>query len=143
MAAAAVGLSVAHGCREELGPDRFPTASVAGVVLQAGEPVPGGWVEFQPIDGAVGNFRSARIGPDGAFQRGGVAIGLNRIRLVDIPGLSPTVAAILYNRANIVRKIPREPAEPIRIDLMEELARLQEAENARTRPATQQGAPRS
>jgi hypothetical protein len=137
LTAAAIGLTVALGCREELGPERFPTASVSGVILQGGGPVSGGWVEFQPFDGAVGNFRSAKIQPDGTFRRDGVAVGPNLIRLVDIPGLSMNVAAVLYNRAQIVRTIPREPGEPIRIDLVEELNRMQEAENARTRPASQ------
>jgi len=135
LTSAAVGLAVSAGCRDELGPETFPITSVSGVILNSGAPASGGWVEFQPIDGTVGEFRSARIQPDGSFRREGVAIGRNRVRLVDIPGLSPTVAAVLYNRVNIVRTIPREPGEPLRIDFVEDLARMQDADNARTRPA--------
>ncbi|HMF35840.1 MAG TPA: hypothetical protein VKF17_04345, partial [Isosphaeraceae bacterium] len=39
---------LASGCSEELGPERFPTTRVAGVVVEGGRPIAGGWIEFIP-----------------------------------------------------------------------------------------------
>jgi hypothetical protein len=35
------------GCGEELGPERFPTTRVAGTVVEGGNAVAGGWIEFE------------------------------------------------------------------------------------------------
>ena len=127
---AAVAVVVAPGCREELGPERFPTASVQGVIVISGRPVESGWVEFQPAGGAVGNIRSARIEPDGTFRADRVAIGLNVVRLVDLPDMSPGAAAVLSYTPPIRRTIPSEPGGPIRIDVFEELVRYQNAKDS-------------
>jgi hypothetical protein len=132
-------LAVAPGCREELGPERFPTATVAGVVVKSGQPVTGGWVEFQPADGAVGDFRSARIGRDGGFRTDGVAIGLNVVRLVDLPDMPPGAAALLGNNSPIRRKIEAEASGTLRIDVIDELLRYQNAQPARARTAPREG----
>ncbi len=109
------------GCRDALGPEEIPTAEVSGVVLMSGEPLGGGWVEFQPTDGARGNARSARINPDGSFRADGVAIGRNAIKLVHAP-IKPPSAAQLFSRASPIRRtIPANPEEPIRIDVFQEL----------------------
>lgn len=72
----------AFGCSEELAGPRVPTASVAGRVRLGSTPVSGGWVEFLPVEGAVGSLRSAPLDRDGRFQLRGVAIGKNLVRLV-------------------------------------------------------------
>ena len=68
-------LALVAGCREELGPVRFPTTRVCGRVLESGRPVAGGWIEFAPIEGTVGNRRSAPLAADGRFEVSGVAVG--------------------------------------------------------------------
>lgn len=136
---AAAVLSVAAGCREELGPLRFPTASVEGVIVKSGEPVPSGWVEFQPADGAVGDIRSARIEPDGTFHADRVAIGLNVVRLVDLPDLPPGAASVLSNTPPIRRTIPSAPGGPIRIDVFDELVRYQSAKAPRSKTESRVG----
>lgn len=117
----------ASGCREELGPERFVIAGVSGVILNSGTPATGGWVEFQPAEGAVGDFRSARIGPDGAFQADRVAVGVNVVRIVDLPGLPAGGAAVLAYDSPIRRTIPKVPGRPLRIDVIEELLLYQKA----------------
>ena len=72
-----------HGCREELGPEHFASTSLSGLVVEEKEPVRGGWIEFIPIDGALGDLRSARIGADGSFRADKVPIGSCAIRIVN------------------------------------------------------------
>jgi len=132
---------LAPGCSEELGPERFPTTRVAGVVVEGGRPVGGGWIEFIPTEGTVGNIRSARIGKDGSFQTDRVAIGENVIRLVNAPISIPGGAALFGQFTTPVRrKIPQEPDGPLKIDLLDEAVRYQAT---RPRPAGNQGAANS
>jgi hypothetical protein len=72
-----IGLAalLAAGCSEELHPVKASTAVVRGRVSLDGRPVVGGWVEFLPVDGAVGHHRTAPIGPDGRYEATGVAVG--------------------------------------------------------------------
>lgn len=135
-------VALAPGCREELGPERFPTVSVQGVVLQAGDPVPSGWIEFQPADGTVGDIRSARIEPDGRFRADRVAIGLNVIRLVDLPGIPPGAVPALSFQSTIRRSIPSQPGGPIRVDVYDELVRHQNAKAPTSRSDSREGEPR-
>jgi hypothetical protein len=95
--------------------------------------VGGGWIEFIPADGTVGNMRSARIGRDGSFQSDRVAIGQNVIRLVNAPIKTPGGAA-LFRRFDtpVRRRIPPEPDGPLTIDLLDEAVRYQAT---RPRPA--------
>ena len=124
---------LAAGCSEELGPERFPTTRVAGIVVEGGRPVAGGWIEFIPTDGTVGNIRSARIGRDGSFQADRVAIGENVIRLVNAPINMPGGEKLFGQFSSpIRRKIPLEPDGPLAIDLLEEAVRYQAT---RPRPA--------
>ncbi|MGB2611377.1 MAG: hypothetical protein WBC80_20555 [Isosphaeraceae bacterium] len=124
---------LAAGCSEELGPERFPTTRVAGIVVEGGRPVAGGWIEFIPTDGTVGNIRSARIGRDGSFQADCVAIGENVIRLVNAPINMPGGEKLFGQFSSPVRrKIPLEPDGPLAIDLLEEAVRYQAT---RPRPA--------
>ncbi len=131
-------LLLAPGCSEELGPERFPTTRVAGIVVEGGKPVGGGWIEFIPTEGTVGNIRSARIGKDGSFQSDRVAIGENVIRLVNAPIKTPGGATLFGQFTTPVRRrIPPEPAGPLTIDLLDEAVRYQAT---RPRPAATQGA---
>ncbi len=124
---------LAPGCSEELGPERFPTTRVAGVVVEGGRPVAGGWIEFIPTEGTVGNIRSARIGRDGSFQADRVAIGENVIRLVNAPITIPGGAARFGQFSTPVRRrISPEPDGPLTIDLLEEAVRYRAT---RPRPA--------
>ncbi len=117
--------AIAPGCRDELGPEQIPTAQVSGVVLMSGKPLGKGWVEFQPTEGARGNVRSARIDPDGSFHADRVPIGLNVVRLIDVP-ISPPGAARLFSQASPIRRsIPARQERPIQIDVFEELLRYQ------------------
>jgi hypothetical protein len=109
------------GCSEELGPEDPPVAHVKGRVTEAGRPVSGGWIEFFPVDGCVGNLRSARLRPDGSFDADKVAVGLNLIRLVNT-SISSAEAARLFGqyRSPIRRTIPAQPGGPVVIDLLDE-----------------------
>ena len=127
----ALGLA---GCEEELGPERFPTASVSGVIVEGGKPVAGGWVEFIPVDGTRGNQRSARIGPDGGFHADRVAVGRNALRLVNAPIQMPRGSALFGQYTTPLRRVVGEHLEaPLKIDLLEEAARYQAN---RPRPVT-------
>jgi len=125
---------LAPGCSEELGPERFPTTRVAGIVVEGGHPIAGGWIQFIPTDGTVGNIRSARIGRGGSFQADRVAIGENVIRLVNAPINMPGGEKLFGQFSSPVRrKIPLEPDGRLAIDLLEEAVRYQAT---RPRPAT-------
>ena len=55
------------------------------MLREGSRPVSGGWIEFFPVEGTVGNLRSARVRADGSFEADGVAVGENLIRLVNAP----------------------------------------------------------
>jgi hypothetical protein len=104
----------------------FPTAEVSGVVREADRPVAGGWIEFLPIEGTVGNLRSARIAADGSFRAERVAVGLNALRLVNAPIQMPQGRALFGQYTTPVRRvIPPVPEGPIRIELVDEALRFQ------------------
>ena len=63
------------GCRDVLGPEKMPVATVDGKVSQRGKPVTRGWIEFVPVDGTVGRMRSAPLHPDGTFHATKVPVG--------------------------------------------------------------------
>ncbi len=115
------------GCSEELGPVPMPVTRVRGVVTEGPRPVAGGWIEFIPVDGTVGNLRSARVRSDGSFDADGVAIGENAIRLVQAGIETPAYVRIFGSFASPVRRvIAAESRAPLRIDLVEEAARARE-----------------
>lgn len=112
------------GCAEELGPPRRETTRVTGVVREGGEPVGGGWIEFVPTDGAVGDMRSAPIGPDGRFTAERVAVGPSRVGLTGAPVRIPGWRRYFDPLTSSVRRrIPPGDATEVTIDLYEELAR--------------------
>ncbi|HEV3162473.1 MAG TPA: hypothetical protein VGZ22_00425 [Isosphaeraceae bacterium] len=103
------------------------TTRVVGRVHVRSRPVGGGWIEFYPTDGTVGNLRSARIRPDGSFEADRVAIGTNAIKLVNPP---PGVLELLPQGAvfkihpRIRRDITTTPVTTLDIDLQDEWLRL-------------------
>ena len=117
--AISVLIPLISGCREELGPERFETTQVSGIIRISGRSVDKdwkGWIEFIPVDGTVGKLRSAPIRPDGSFEADRVAVGWNQIGLVNAP-LSPDQAAKFHPFSSpIRRKIPNRRSE-IEIDL--------------------------
>jgi hypothetical protein len=124
-----IGIALSSGgCADTLGPVPRPVARVRGVVREGDRPVAGGWIEFVPVDGTVGNLRSARIGADGSFDAVGVPVGENAIRLVN-ERVAKTPYLWLFGeyRSPIRRVIPANPTDGlIRIDLVEEAIRFQE-----------------
>ena len=138
-ALALAGLALLQpGCSEELGPIPIRMAVVKGVVREGTRPVSRGWIEFYPVNGTVGNLRSARLNADGSFEATGVAVGENLIRLENAPkdslGASPLFRA--YG-SPIRRVIQNQPAAPLDIDLVEEAIRFQrtQAREARSEPS--------
>lgn len=114
------------GCAEELGPEKMVTTRVSGVVLEAGRPVTGGWIEFIPVDGTVGKMRSAPLNKDGTFEADKVPVGVNRIGLVGSPVKMPGWRRFFDSLNSVIRKpIPAQPVSGLKIDLYEELARFQ------------------
>jgi hypothetical protein len=112
------------GCREELGPVAFPTTRVSGVVREGGRPVSDGWIEFFPVDGTVGNLRSAPIAADGRFEVAQVAVGWNAIDVVNAPIRWPEVQSLLNARGKPIRRaIPEGTATNLEIDLLAEAYR--------------------
>jgi hypothetical protein len=117
------------GCRDAVGPERFHTAPATGQVLLAGRPIPGGFLEFAPVEGTVGLLRSTEIGPDGRFAVDRLPVGTVGIRLVG-SRLPPTgnprtdrFVLDLRQRYAITRTIPPTGAR-LTIDLAEEAARF-------------------
>jgi hypothetical protein len=123
------------GCLEELGPERMPVTRVTGAVREGSHPVSGGWIEFFPVDGTVGNLRSARLRADGSFAADHVAVGLNLIRLVNVPLSSPAAKQIFGAYTSPIRRIlPAQPIEPLLIDVVDESILLQNSRARRARP---------
>jgi hypothetical protein len=109
------------GCSEELGPVPLDVTSVRGVVTEGRKPITGGWVEFFPVDGTVGNLRSARLRPDGTFQADRVAVGRNLIRLVNFRSESKSIEHLFGSMQSPIRRVVvKNATEPITIDLFEE-----------------------
>jgi hypothetical protein len=127
---------LAVGCREELGPERFPVADVGGEVVEGQTPVGGGWIEFIPVEGTVGNLRCGKIQPDGTFRVGRVPVGENAVRLVHAPIGIPG-GSVLFGRFDTpVRRVIRGDEPNLRIDLLDEAVRYQAA---RSRTAARHG----
>ena len=80
----------------------------------------------------VGKLRSARVGADGSFEADGVAVGENAIRLVN-EQVDKTPALRLFGTfaSPIRRVIPATPSGPVKINLVEEAVRFQEANRRR------------
>jgi hypothetical protein len=135
---------LAAGCKEELGPERFVTTRVSGVIREGDRPVPGGWIEFLPVGGTVGNQRSARIRPDGKFAADKVPVGENALRLVDAPLEFPANSRLFGAFTTpLRRRIPEGGGDPLTIDLVDEALRFQSTiQRARERTPRDSGAGR-
>ena len=117
---------VGFGCDSALGPERFRTVKVSGRIVEGRDPVKGGWIEFIPVDGTIGNQRSARIQADGWFEADKVAIGENALRLVNAPIHLPGGTQLFGAFTTPVRRVISEhQAAPLKIDLIEEAVRYQ------------------
>jgi hypothetical protein len=117
---------VGCGCGSALGPERFRTAKVSGRIVEGRDPIKGGWIEFMPVDGTVGNQRSARIQADGSFEADKVAVGENALRLVNAPIQLPRGAQLFGAFTTPIRRVISEhQAAPLKIDLIEEAVRYQ------------------
>jgi hypothetical protein len=111
----------ASGCSEELGPERMVVARVKGVVTYGRFPVRRGWIEFVPVDGTIGDLCSARIHEDGSFEADHVAVGVNLIRLANVPlGSSDVERLFAAYHSPIRRRILPQPTEPIKVDVFDE-----------------------
>jgi hypothetical protein len=125
-------LAVVAGCREELGPVQFPTTRVSGRIVEYGQPVAGGWIEFVPIDGTVGDRRAAPLTADGRFEVSGVAVGRNVIGLVNAPIRMPGGQKLFATQGSPIRRdIPRGDATTLTIDLLTEALRHDKEKQAR------------
>jgi hypothetical protein len=116
--------AVAPGCAEELGPEPMETTRVTGVVLEGGRPVRGGWIEFVPVEGTVGNMRSAPIGPGGRFTADRVPVGTNRIGLVAVPFSTLPRGMFDTLGSQIERQIPPGLSSSLTLDVIDEAVRL-------------------
>jgi hypothetical protein len=130
---AVVGLLTSSSCIP-LGPaESFPTADVVGTIrIGDNMPLKGGWVEFTPIDGALGHLRSAPIESDGSFKIRGVAVGMNAVRLVEpkaekMPSYVAGVQLAEFQKytSPIRRKIALGSGQRADFDLYEEAIRFQ------------------
>ena len=125
-----LALGSSWGCSEELGPEGMRTTSVHGKITQTGRAIDGGWIEFLPADGTVGNLRSAQIKPDGTFSADRVPIGSVAIRLLDVNIIPPfpvnarTARGVFASYTAIRRKIPEQPSE-LNLDLLDALIESQ------------------
>jgi hypothetical protein len=118
-----------------LGPERFVVARVKGVVKEGARPVSGGWIEFFPLNGTVGNLCSARLNADGSFEAAHVAVGENLVRLANA-SLSSEAAKRLFGAytSPIRRTIPAQPSGPVVIDVVDEAIRWRNSRPPATRP---------
>lgn len=124
--AATILLGLLSGCREELGPEQFNTTRVIGKIVVGGRPVDKGWIEFLPADGTVGRLRSAPIRTDGTFEAERVAVGWNRIGLVNVP-LAGNLSRAFHPLSSPIHRKISASGGAIEIDLLVELQKEQVA----------------
>jgi hypothetical protein len=122
-----VAATLGPGCSRVLGPVPMPVVRVQGVIREGARPISGGWVEFMPCGGTVGNLRSARIAADGTFDADRVAVGENAIRVVNDHVQNTPPLKILGTTGSPIRRVigPESPAK-LTIDLRDEALRFQE-----------------
>lgn len=121
----AVVVVLAAGCGEELVPERMRTTQVSGAVRVGDRPVGGGWIEFIPIDGTVGNMRTAPLAPDGSFVATRVAVGTNLVGLAHAAIGLPGGRLFETFHSPIRRDIPAGPSTHLSLDLRAEFFREQ------------------
>jgi hypothetical protein len=103
---------------------------VSGVVREGRRPVSGGWIEFMPVEGTVGNLRSAPIARDGRFEVSQVAAGWNTIDVVHAPVRRPEVQWLLSIQGKPIRRaIPPGASTTLEIDLLTEAYRHEQEQS--------------
>jgi len=115
-------LTVLGGCAEEWGRTPIAGVEVSGRVREGARPISGGWIEFIPVDGAVGHLRSAPLHEDGTFQATRLGLGPHVVRLVRpaSPGVDP-----IFQQFTSPLRVVVEPGARVDIDLARERRRLQ------------------
>lgn len=114
------------GCSKVFGPEHMRVTRVTGVVKIRRDPVKSGWIEFIPIENTVGKLCSAKIQKDGTFEATHVAVGLNLIRLAHAPLGASGAQKLFGSYHSSIRRVVREnSAEPIFIDVVDELMRYE------------------
>ena len=101
---ASIYLGSLAGCSEAWRPSIEGSEKVECRLLLRSQPVRGGWVEFVPVEGALGFIRSSRIRNDGTFSLSRVARGKNVIRVV-VPTFSPNVEPVFQSYQSPIRPI--------------------------------------
>jgi hypothetical protein len=139
-----VSFFTSPGCREELGPENFPTADVSGAIVEGNAPISGGWVEFIPVNATVGKIRSARLKPDGTFEATRVPVGEVLVRLSNTGIRFPSGSLFAAQMAKdpqinsfIHRQISPNLTDPLRIDLLEEVVKYQAFRSRLTKNQTE------
>lgn len=133
-------LLLASGCGRAIGPERVRTGTVSGRVQIRGVPFSTGWIEFVPIDGTVGRFRSARLRPDGSFEADRVPAGRVGIRHGGPlpPGTRDPQLNHFLASWHMGAAVPRDVREgrnsPMIIDLRDELDELERRRAEAVRP---------
>jgi hypothetical protein len=116
-----LGIGCVAGCAEEWGPTPKVVVDVKGRIRRYGRPVGGGWVEFVPLSGAIGDVRSAPLARDGTFHATGVARGTNVIRIVN-PPKAANVETVFQTFYSPIRPVIDGRA-PLDLDLVTEATR--------------------
>ena len=87
-------------------------------------PVRGGWIEFAPFDGAIGQQCTAPIRSDGSFDATGVAVGRNLISIVHVPSGAKEGGRTYREYPTLLsRMVPNSQSATLNIDLLEEVLR--------------------
>ena len=93
------------GCGEELPAFQYEARTVTGRVTFQGKAVAGGWIEFIPIDGTVGNIVTARLTHDGRYVAHRVAVGRHQVMIVRTdPPLPPELSTSGSTLQAVVRR---------------------------------------
>ncbi len=96
-----------------------------GYIHAADKPVAGGWVEFLPIDGTVGNFRVAPIDRAGRFEIDGVGVGRHVVGLAHTDLEQPFASLFDTFRTPVRRVIPAGDLYDLDLDLVAEATRIE------------------
>lgn len=116
---------VLAGCGRMAAPPLRETVDVRGRILAGGSPIGRGWVQLWPIEGTVGNMRTAPLEADGSFRVTKVPVG--RV-LVMVDPAEPPASGDRFRAARIARArgfespiratIASPMPEPLAIDLL-------------------------
>jgi hypothetical protein len=118
-----LGLAGTLGCSNAFHPPAIETTRVSGRVVEGGRPVRGGWIEFAPVDGTVGNMRAGPIGRDGRFIVHGAPVGLTRVGVEGSTVALPNWRFVFGPLGSTIRRRTTAGSCEVTIDLLDELAR--------------------